>query len=157
MSDDCCRAPMSKNGSGRCPISGGVGQSVKWTTMVALSAVPIPPRQAISLCLDMDCEVVYFGESGLELRGADLHTVPGFKVGGDNLVCYCFQHSRSAIEQEVRTLASSPTFDEIRKQVKAKNCACEVRNPTGKCCLRDIQRIVEETSMKGAAPCQRSA
>jgi len=152
MSDDCCVEIAGQNGSRRCPRSDSVGQPVKWTTMVALSAVPIPPRQAISLCLDQDCEVVYFGDRGLELRRADLHTVPGFKVGDGDLVCYCFHHSRTAIEQEVRTLSSSPTVDEIRRQVKEKNCACEVRNPTGKCCLRDVQQIIEETSMKGTSP-----
>ena len=152
MTGDCCASPAIQESLARCPISGGVGQPVKWTTMVALSTIPVPPRQSVSLCLDADCEVVYFGDRGLEVRGRDLHAIPGFKSSGERLVCYCFQHSRAAIEREVRALAASPTLDRIRMQVKAKNCACELRNPTGKCCLSDIQRIVEEASTDGALP-----
>ncbi len=146
MSDACCVQPSDETGARRCPISGSPGRPVKWTTMVALSLGKVPPRQEVSLCLDADCEVVYFGDRGLELRSADVRTVPGFKQGSDHLACHCFLHSRDAIEQEVRAQGSSPTLEFIRTQVKEKNCACELRNPTGKCCLREIQQIVDKTA-----------
>jgi hypothetical protein len=57
MSDSCCADPADDQGAGRCPISGSVGQPVKWTMMAALCAVPIPPRQQVWLCLEAGCEV----------------------------------------------------------------------------------------------------
>jgi hypothetical protein len=118
--------------------------------------VPVPPRQKILLCRQADCEVVYFADQGLEIRIADLHTVPGFKQagaqqGGGGLCCYCFLHSRESIVEEVRASGTSPTLDRIRGRVKEQGCACEVRNPSGKCCLKDIQDIVDQTLREGAS------
>jgi hypothetical protein len=31
--------------------------------------------------------------------------------------------------------------DMITREVKAGHCACEVRNPTGRCCLGDVARV----------------
>lgn len=151
MTDPCCSARPEEKEANRCPVSFGVGQRVEWTTVAALSVGPLPPRQEVLLCRDVDCDVVYFGSLGLDLRTNDVHAVPGFKVGIRGLACYCFHYSRQTIEDEVRSLGSSPGLDFIRSQVQEKNCACEVRNPTGKCCLKEIQRIVEETLPKGAA------
>ncbi len=149
--DGCCSEPW-EDAAGRCPASRAVGQPVKWITVVALSRVPIPSRQEVFLCRDPDCEVVYFGNQGLELRQPDLHTVPGFKEADGGLVCYCFRRTRMEVEEEARTLLASPTLEFVRTKVQEKSCACEIRNPTGKCCLRDIQSIVRaNTPTKGAA------
>ena len=69
----------------------------------------------------------------------------------EGLACYCFQHSRRAIERELRELGMSPTLQSIRIQVQEKNCACEVRSPTGRCCVPQIEELVESTMRKGAA------
>ena len=151
MSGSCCAEPAARASRERCPVSGGEGRTVKWTTVAALAAGPIPRRQEIRLCLDADCDVVYFGDDGLELRTADVRTVPGFKAGSDGLVCYCFLHSREVFEREARTLGASPTLDDVAARVKEGSCACEVRSPAGRCCLKEIQRLVERASKKGVA------
>ncbi len=147
MSDDCCDVPAT-NGTGCCPVSGTAGQSVKWTTVSAMTSGPVPPRQDLALCCDAECEVVYFGEHGLTLRTNEVRVVPGFKLGAEDLVCYCFLHSREAITTEAEILGESPTLESIRASVKKKECACEVRNPAGKCCLRDVLRVVDAAISK---------
>ena len=144
MNETCCGDQPGAPRRMRCPISGSVGQPVQWTTMAALVVGEVPPRQQIALCRDSDCDLVYFGDHGLELRSADMRTVPGFKRGSDGLVCYCFLHTRDGIQGEVLETGRRSTFESISRQVKAKNCACEVRNPTGKCCLREIRQISDE-------------
>ena len=151
MNGSCCAERPEGTSTGRCPVSGGVGRTVKWTTVAALVTGPIPRRQEFRLCLDADCSVVYFGGDGLELHVADVRTVPGFKSGSDGLMCSCFRHSRGTFEREVQTLGYSPTLDDIRAQVEEGNCACEVRSPSGRCCLGEIQELVEECSKKGVA------
>jgi hypothetical protein len=32
--------------------------------------------------------------------------------------------------------------DAIRQRIRSDGCACEVRNPTGRCCLPDVMRLV---------------
>lgn len=150
VNEPCCISSADyEERAQRCPASGGEGQSVRWTTLAALANGPIPERQRVWLCPDADCELVYFGEHGLRLSLADVRVAPGKKIGGSGLACYCFEYSRQTIEDEVHGLGSSPTAEGIRREVQAKNCACEVRNPTGKCCLSEIDALVRET-VKGA-------
>lgn len=151
MSGSCCADAPAREIRQRCPVSGGAGRTVKWTTVAALAVGPIPRRQEVRLCPDAECDVVYYGDDGLELRTADVRTVPGFKTGSEGLVCYCFLHTREAFEREARTLGASPTLDDVRTQVEEGNCACEVRSPAGRCCLKEIHRLVERASKKGVA------
>ena len=153
MSADCCSKGSTGRSGNKCPASGTGGKRVSWTTVAALSSGPVPPRQTISICCDPDCDVVYFGDRGLILRISDLHTVPGFKRGSEGLICYCFGHSKDQVEQEMITLGHSQTLERVLAKVGDRNCACEVRNPAGKCCLKELKRVVQETStsLKGAA------
>jgi len=146
----CCVAAPLAASLPRCPVSQTSGQPVGWTTVAALSLGAIPPRQEVWLCMDPACDAVYFGDRGLQLLSAQLRAVPAFKIGSEGVACHCFQHSQRTIEQEVRALGSSPTVDAIRARVRNRDCACEVRNPTGKCCLRDIQQLVDRTNEQGA-------
>ena len=62
----------------------------------------------------------------------------------EGLVCYCFLHSHDEIVSEVLSTGKSTALTSIRTNMETNGCACEVQNPTGKCCLRDVQRIVEQ-------------
>lgn len=126
-----------------CPCSGGAGQAVKWSTMAALSSGPLPQRQKVALCLDPSCEVVYFGDRDLRLRIDEVKMIPGFKAAGDGTVCYCFLHRREQIARELRHTGRGGIAAGIRNQIVNNNCACEVRNPSGRCCLGEVEAIVK--------------
>ncbi len=86
-------------------------------------------------CDDADCDVVYFGIEGSVINKSQLRTVVGKKEKDENaLVCYCFGVSKvlAAQNTEIKTY--------ITQQTKEKNCACEVRNPSGRCCLKDFPK-----------------
>ncbi len=142
MSESCCSATAPPKGASRCPASGSEGKSVDWTTVAALTLGPVPPRQDFRLCTDPQCEVVYYGSAGAVLRTGDLTVQPGFKTGSDGLVCYCFLHREADIARQLRARGSTDIFDSIQRQVQAGNCACEVRNPSGKCCLGEVQNAI---------------
>ena len=94
------------------------------------------------MCRDPECEVVYYGSAGTVLRAADLNVQPGFKKGTDGLVCYCFLHREADIARELAERGTTGVFDSIKGEVQAGNCACEVRNPSGKCCLGEVQETI---------------
>ncbi len=84
-------------------------------------------------CDDPNCDIVYFGIKGSVINKAQLRTVIGKKEKDENaLVCYCFGISKALAAQnpEIKTY--------VTQQTKEKNCACEVRNPSGRCCLKDF-------------------
>jgi len=93
---------------------------------------------------------VYFGEDGTILGTSDVRVIPSFKgrPSHNDLVCYCFLYSRKDIEVELKASGDTTIFERISAEVKAGNCACEVRNPSGKCCLGDVKRAIQETREK---------
>ena len=64
-------------------------------------------------------------------------------------VCYCFGFTRKEIQREVVETGRSTILDRIKTEVKAGNCACEVKNPSGKCCLADVTRAVKDRLRAG--------
>ena len=145
MSESCCTTTERGNESRCCPASGSLGQNVEWLTVAALTVEKVPPRQTFWLCRDEECEVVYFGEDGTRLSVKDLHVRPGFKSeGNEGLLCYCFSYCLRDIKDDLLKGNESPTVEHIEAEIQAGNCACEVRNPTGKCCLGEVKTAVRE-------------
>lgn len=149
MSESCCSVPKAPSAVATCPVSGYRGKPVEWLTVAALASGPVPPRQKTWLCRDPGCDVVYFGEKGMLLRSNDLRVTPGFKSGGDErLVCYCFEHRRRDLKNELQKNGRTTIPDRIGAEVKAGNCACEVRNPSGKCCLGEVKKAEQEIRLQ---------
>lgn len=140
MSCSCDGSAERPTSQSRCPTSGGPGQPVGWKTVAALVVGPVPSRQPFWLCREPGCPVVYFADNpGVVLAVDQLRVRPGFKAGGD-LLCYCFLVGRSDVAREVATSGNSRAAASIAAEVKAGNCACDVRNPSGKCCLPEVRK-----------------
>lgn len=113
-------------------------------TVAALTSGPLHPYQDFWLCRETCCEVVYFGSGGATLTSANLHVEPGFKHEGDGTLCYCFGHRRSDFEREILATGTTQIPSAIKKLARSGGCACEVRNPSGRCCLAEVKRYVDE-------------
>jgi hypothetical protein len=74
-----------------------------------------------------------------------MNVTPGFKSSSpEALVCYCFQYRRGDIEAVLAAEGRTSIPDRIAAEIKAGNCACEVRNPSGRCCLGDVNETIRE-------------
>lgn len=148
MGTDCCERDQAGAGgveaaaSSACPGCGVPGPTVPHETVAALTHARVPARQRFRICRSPDCPVVYHGDGGAVRTLEDLHLRPGFKTGGD-LVCYCFLYTSTQIAAEVSKRGGSGVPAEIRRRVNAGDCACRVRNPSGRCCLGEVERTVE--------------
>ncbi len=109
------------------------------------------PLTQYYFCEARDCDVVYFALDSQApiFRRGDLLVRVGAKAGADPIqICYCFGFTRQDIENEITKTGQSTVADRIAAEVKAGNCACEVKNPSGKCCLGDVTRVVRD-SLRG--------
>ncbi len=93
-------------------------------------------EQAYYFCDDPDCDVVYFGDDQSLLMRADLrHAVGQKSISPDKTLCYCFDIDTSSLltrEEQVRARAF------VIEQTRNANCDCEIRNPSGRCCLKNF-------------------
>ncbi len=151
---DCCPVDQEKPAASpvmACPISGRKSKRLDLLTVRSLvRRLPLAmPSTAYYFCEEPSCDVVYFPsnpEAPL-FRRADLWVRVGVKEKDDPIpVCYCFGFTRQDIVDEMRTTGHSTVAERITAEVRAGNCACEVKNPSGKCCLGNVTRVVQESS-----------
>jgi len=105
------------------------------------------PNTQYYFCDALDCELVYFAlnTEAPRFRREDLIVRVGAKETADPIaVCYCFGFTRKDIQDEIAKTGHSTIADRIAAEVKADNCACEVKNPSGKCCLGSVARVVQD-------------
>jgi hypothetical protein len=105
------------------------------------------PNTQYYFCDSSDCEVVYFplDPEAPFFRRADLMVRVGAKEIEDPLpICYCFGFTRQDIWDEIGSTGKSTLAKRITAEVEAGRCACEVRNPSGKCCLGDVTRATKD-------------
>jgi hypothetical protein len=105
------------------------------------------PDTQYYFCEARDCDVVYFAFDSQApiFRRGDLLIRIGAKVESDLIpVCYCFGFAQKDIEDEIAETGRSTVADRITAEVTAGNCACEVKNPSGKCCLGDVTRAAKD-------------
>jgi CopZ-like zinc binding protein len=148
---DCCsvKAPTIPAAVIPCPECGSRSKNVDAITVKSLvRSLPfgITPAQYY-FCETPVCDVVYFSSNpqAPTFNRDDLLVPVGVKQKHDPVpVCYCFGVSRQDISDEVRRTGKSVVGERIKAEVKAGRCACEVKNPSGKCCLGNVTRAVQE-------------
>lgn len=107
-----------------------------------------------SFCFARDCPVVYFEEQGRHrFTIDDLRVRVGVKASEDPIpLCYCFGFDESHIRAEITRTGDTTIPEKISTLIHEGLCACEVRNPSGVCCLGAVnkaaKRLIDEASSK---------
>lgn len=132
-----------------CPVNGARSKRVDLLTVRSLvRKLPLGTRlTAYYFCEASGCDVVYFpmNSDGPIFRRSDLLVRVGSKETADPIpVCYCFGFTRQDIWDEIRQTGHSTIAERIKVEVKAGNCACELKNPSGKCCLGNVTKTARD-------------
>lgn len=157
MSGCCSPKPDSARAApqrtvGTCPSCATRAKSV--STLTVKSLVSIHTRvSADSLywfCRTQACDVVYFSDTTV-FRKSDLKVRVGLKEHEDPIpLCYCFGYDREDVRRDVEAQGTSEIPDRIKAEVQAGFCACEVKNPSGGCCLGDVNCALKEMTAEKA-------
>ena len=60
------------------------------------------------------------------------------------LACYCFDITVGEVAD-----AGTEAISRIREGIRGGACRCAERNPSGKCCLGDVYRLVAKSDRSG--------
>ena len=142
---DCCKRPAEPTKPGDrvlCPHCDREGQPVDRTTIDALlkpESLSQVNGSEYAFCETPHCPVVYYAADGTQLTKEHVRVRVGLKETEDPVpVCYCFGVTERMIREETRRTERSSASARIRAEVKARNCRCEVENPSGRCCLGEV-------------------
>jgi len=149
---DCCTLPEKAAAAPAvlaCPVSGTRSRQVDSLTVKSLVR-HLPFGEASTqyyFCEAPDCDVIYFPyrADAARFHRADLLVRVWPKDRGDDTpICYCFGVTWKKIRQEFGRADGPTAAERIKAEVQAGNCACEVKNPSGKCCLGNLARATQE-------------
>lgn len=140
---------MSPQKTAVCPQCNTPGAEVKPRTIkhwLLTDLVPSLPAIPFYFCKTKNCPVVYFSEDGSIQHTKEKVRYPiGIKNGSrHSTICYCFGVTEEMILKEIQETGKSSFSTWIAKEIKEGNCACDVCNPKGSCCLAEIKNTEKE-------------
>ena len=161
--DSCCCPPEAGNAvcefpaqnyqrppraTNACPACGEIGKPVQGQTVKALVSVSLREVQGAEylFCKTQTCPVVYFSPDGEQTITVEQIRERVYQKEPDAeevFVCYCFRYTVG----DVRAAASearAAIVDDINMGIDAEQCACDLRNPQGSCCLGNVRGLVKK-------------
>ena len=125
-----------------CPANGKRYRQVQSKTMLHQLKQPwqrLIKQQGYYFCDSDECNVVYFGEDKSVYTIDDLRQQVGQKLKSlKRTMCYCFGVTYQDLCINDENYNSIKEF--IVQQTRSGSCACATKNPSGKCCLKEIDK-----------------
>ena len=141
-SESCCSSAAPRKAP--CPSCGHESLAVETLTLLHQLKSPLNrqlPSGKFYFCASTDCDVVYFNQDGKQYHRADLRQEVGQKsTASGRLLCYCFDVHADRVHEELEQTGKSATKEFVVEMTKTKQCACDIRNPSGQCCLKDFPK-----------------
>ncbi len=164
MSNTCCSQPSAGSATCElpaptlqrptrvttaCPVCGEKGKPVQGQTVKALLSVSLRQvRQDVEylFCHTQTCPVVYFSRDGAQaftvaqIRERVYQKEPD---ADEVFVCYCFRHTVGEMRSATPD-ARLAILNDINAGIQANQCACDLRNPPGSCCLGNVRGLIKQ-------------
>jgi hypothetical protein len=137
-----------------CPTNQQVGPRLDSLTLKALLAVPLTMVAAdatYQFCPAPDCPTVYYRGDGQQVfREQDLRERVYQKHADDPtiLICYCFGYRVADVLAEWERKDVTTVIERIQAGIQAGQCACDIRNPQGRCCLGNVRELVDRLAVQ---------
>lgn len=130
-----------------CPTNGQPGKPVDALILKACLAVSLTKLGPTSyrFCHEPDCPTVYYAVDGSQVFDEAVLRERVYQKHPDDddvLVCYCFRHTVGSIRAELLATGTSAVVDAVTTGIQAGQCACDIRNPQGTCCLGNVVALV---------------
>ncbi len=151
--------PATATSSVACPACAESGKTIDSLTLKAMLAHSLTELRETEyrFCRTTDCSVVYYSVDGKQqFSERDLREAVHNKHPDDDsvFVCYCFRHTPQSIKEEIVRTGGSTVVASITAGIQAGQCACDIRNPQGSCCLGNVRAVVDRAEAAESAAVQ---
>lgn len=131
-----------------CPSCGAIGRMVSDETIRAI----LTPEQALPLlatgrrfCSTPSCEVVYYADSGRVVTKGEVPVRVGIKEREDPVpLCYYVDFSVADVRRDLAETGRCTIPARVEPEVRSRRCSCNTRDPSGACCLGEVNRVVNQ-------------
>jgi hypothetical protein len=146
---DCCLgkvedARQEKLKVLECPQCQGLMKPIDRNVLIHQVMAPLNqsiPVEIFFFCSKTNCRAVYFSPSGFVVETTDMRYEISEKLASEErTICYCYGITYRQVVNEIKKDGHSTSKEFVVEQTKLKNCACDVRNPSGRCCLKEFPK-----------------
>jgi hypothetical protein len=175
MTESCCCPPEAGNtvcelpaqdyerphrAANACPECGKIGKPTQGQTVKALLSVSLGQVQDVKylFCRTETCPVVYFsanGEQTFTVKEVRERVYQKESEAEDVFICYCFRHTVGKLRAASSKIRIA-IVDDINTGINAGQCACDLRNPQGSCCLGNVRNLIKRLEKPALAATQTS-
>jgi len=96
-------------------------------------------------CGDKACSVGYFSSKGKIITKNQLRAFSDSKT---HKLCYCFDITIEQYVNSLKTGTANTLKNFVIQRTKSSDCACEIRNPSGQCCLINFKQLEKTFTRK---------
>ncbi|MDF1583786.1 MAG: hypothetical protein RQ733_09225 [Methyloprofundus sp.] len=141
---DCCAKKSSIISAHECPECHQYCKNISLKTIY--HHVKFSENQAILagdyyFCANKSCAVAYFLATGSLFPKRLLISAQAIE---EDRLCYCFDISEAEYRAALEDGSAEMIKNFVIAQTKMALCACEVRNPSGQCCLATFKRLEKD-------------
>ncbi|MDO8845481.1 hypothetical protein [Methylicorpusculum sp.] len=143
---DCCCPNTSTQTKQICPECGSTFKSVGMPTLY--HQVRFPENQALIIdnyyfCPAKTCSIAYFSSADNIIPKEHLRSYQAIQ---NDALCYCFDIGAEQYLSALKDHRAGPIKAFVMQRTQTGECACEIRNPSGQCCLAKFKRLENEHS-----------
>ena len=141
---DCCTEKSSELIRPGCPGCGASCHRVSLITL--LHQVKFPFNQQLEeqddyyFCPNRHCDIGYFSTIST-IPKQHLLSCHNIQAGW---LCYCFDVSEARFRSAITAGTIGTLQGFVINKTRAGLCACEVRNPSGRCCLATLKAMEKD-------------
>lgn len=151
--DEIIQLSHSAGAGKECPQCGQKGRRVDTQTVKAMLARSLYAIRSTDyyFCSTVGCSVVYFAADGEQTFGEDELRERVYQKHPDDeevLICYCFRHTPRSIGEQWQQTGQSAVIETITVGTQTGQCACDIRNPQGTCCLGNVRQLVRQITQQ---------
>ena len=130
-----------------CPQCGKPGKAIQGQTVKSLLSVSLRQLQDVKylFCRTHSCPVVYFSTDGEQVFTVEQVRERVYQKepeAQDVLICYCFRHTVGDL-RATSLEARIAIVEDINMGINTGQCACDLRNPQGSCCLGNVRSMIK--------------
>jgi CopZ-like zinc binding protein len=131
-----------------CPVCGKTGKPVQEQTVKSLLSVSLRQVRDVQylFCRTQTCPVVYFSSDGDQTFSVEQVRERVYQKepeAADVPVCYCFHHTVGDL-RAVSPQKRNAIVEDINTGINTGQCACDLRNPQGSCCLGNVRAMIKQ-------------
>lgn len=142
---DCCSNPNSKI-LFTCPECHTDCKNVSMRTLY--HQIRFPENQELAIgsyyyCPAKNCSTAYFSRAGISIPKSLLVTQQALQK---DMLCYCFDITSAIYLVALESHGSDSIKNFVIQRTKLAECACEIKNPAGLCCLAKFKQLEKESA-----------